>query len=544
MRPGLALKFALLVAVVLIAGFASLGLFFMDRQEEILISDLKVLATSLATNLASNSLYGLVTHDRRQLQGLLQSISQIHDVRSSWIEDDQGSILASWGTIPDDLLDRLRKEQSATDLHASMASPGRVVIQQLPGYENFWIVSAEVASDTVEEKEELLFDISAGSHKPKVYGRIYLVLSLDRVRANIAEARTRSIYIVAIVAAIALFLTLGAVHYIVKPLLSLKEAADQVRMGMMPGRVEVKSGDEIGQLAAAFNRMVEQVVSGRKALERAYKELEETNLSLEAKVEKRTGELKETIRALELARDETEAAYREIKHLYDLKQAFLRTASHELRTPLTAIKANVDFMLEYMRDEMGQEITEMVAAVARNTDNMRNMVENMLSMVRLEAGSVPLEPTWMNLRDKVLEVAGELRALQGRRQLEVEIPEGLRVFWDPAKFHDLCLNLLSNAYKFTPEEGRVTIRAAREGQEVRFQVIDNGQGMDSEHLEKIFEPFYQLGHTGEGSGLGLAIARAVVERHGGRIFAESSPGRGATFTVIMPVEAPKEQESG
>lgn len=542
MRPTLALKFTALVAAVLIVGFSSLGLFFMNRQEEILLSDLRILATALAQNLASNSLYGLVTHDKRQLEGLLQSLSRIHDVAFSWIEDEEGQILASWGTIPKGLIEGVRRQGigRAPLLEGGDRPPigdGKVVIQQIPEFDGYWIVSSVVEARQAEEKEALLFEEGPDTGRLKVYGRIYLVLSLERVRRDIAAAKDTSMVIVALAAAAALFLTLMAVHYIVKPLVGLRQAADQVRLGRMPGRVEARSRDEIGQLAAAFNRMVEQVVSGRKALERAYRELEDTNLSLEAEVDKRTKELKSTIRALELARDETEAAYREIKHLYDLKQAFLRTASHELRTPLTAIKANVDFMLEYMADTMDGETRQMIQAVARNTENMRNMVENMLSMVRLEAGSVPLEMEWIDLRQKTAEVAGELKALQGDRRLDIDIPAGLKACWDAARFHDLCLNLLANAFKYTREDGRVQIRARQEGDKIHFQVIDNGVGMEQEHLEKIFEPFYQVRHSGQGSGLGLAIARAVVERHGGTIRVESRPGEGTTFTVTMPVDA-------
>ena len=144
--------------------------------------------------------------------------------------------------------------------------------------------------------------------------------------------------------------------------------------------------------------MVSQLISGRDALEKAYGELERVNTSLEEKVAQRTEVLQNTVKQLTGARDELENAYNEMKAMYHAKAAFLRTASHELRTPLTAIKANIDYMHTYLHEELGAEAKEIVEAIHKNSDNMRSMVEDMLTMLRIDADSIPLTIESVNLK--------------------------------------------------------------------------------------------------------------------------------------------------
>ncbi len=545
MKTNLATKFSALTAVILAVSFSTLGVFFIKRQKEILYHDLEELSVAMVTNLSANSAYGLVTHNKTQLETLLKSLASVRDILFSWIEDKNGEILAFYGNIPFELYQKVQKEVSKNlpiqskgiiakkDVKGNPPIFKKIVYQN--GHPGVLVATSLVLAPDQQSKETLIFGQGVEDEKKIVLGRVVLSLSLKRVDENLSAAKRQSLMIVFIIGSISIVLTVALVHVITKPLKLLRHATEQVMTGIIPSFVKVKSKDEIGELAQAFNKMINQLMSGKKALEKAYKELELVNMSLEEKVAERTKELEDTILELIFARDELETAYNEMKNMYQAKAAFLRTASHELRTPLTAIKANIDYMADYLKDEMGEEAREIVEAVRKNCNHMRSMVEDMLTMVRIDSDAMPLKIEKLNLKELIFDAISELKGLQQQKRLNIDVPDDIFIECDNARFHDILFNLISNAYKFTPPDGEVGIYAEIKDNFLYLTVEDNGSGIPEKDLLHIFEPFYQAEHGKPGSGLGLAIVQAAVKRHGGTISCESEEGKGAKFVIKMPL---------
>ena len=533
LRPTLAVKFVVLISLILVLTFSCIGFFLFRHQKEILYSDLETLAVSLSRNLSSNSVYGLLTRNIQNLSGLLDSLSNYEDVAFAWIESDSGRVLASYSHIPADLKGgsrNLLKQQ----FHPSSDLSGQPSIISLHYPGGMWLIREPVLAPQIISPDELVLGGHSENPPTVKIGEIYVGISLERVNTALHSMQIRSLGLLLAIAILSMILTLVLVHWISLPLKKLRQATECVTAGILPPRVEIGTRDELGELAEAFNNMIEQVSQSKKAIERAYSELEKVNQSLEETVEKRTAELRKSVSQLTGARDELESAYSEMKQMYHAKAAFLRSASHELRTPLTAIKANVNYLCTFNSDALGKEGMEIMETVNRNVNNMHFMVEEMLKMVRLDIGAIPLEAEQVRLKQLVKGCINELQALQSGINVEVSVPDSMVLTADKAKMHDVFINILSNAYRYTPEGGSVSVSARNaEEDKVVIEIRDTGIGISEKHLSHLFEPFYQAHHGREGTGLGLSIVKSIIDRHKGTIEVESAPGKGTVFTIYM-----------
>jgi PAS domain S-box-containing protein len=242
------------------------------------------------------------------------------------------------------------------------------------------------------------------------------------------------------------------------------------------------------------------------------------NAELEERVRERTAELEASTRDLD---------------------AFAYSVAHDLRAPLRAISGFSEVLLEdhgQHLDETGQEYLGRVVAA---TKRMGQLIDELLDLSR--AGRVELDPRRVDLTALAYRVAGDLRALGPERadKVDVCIDEGLSAVGDPVLLELMVLNLMSNAWKFTAKERKPRIHFGSIGQEGSpvYLVQDNGAGFDMRYADKLFAPFQRLHNRDDfpGSGIGLAIVSRIVDRHGGRIWAESEPGEGATFFFTLPL---------
>jgi len=229
-------------------------------------------------------------------------------------------------------------------------------------------------------------------------------------------------------------------------------------------------------------------------------------------------------------------------HAVRARRELAANLGHELRTPLTSLHVLAETLVHG-----GLEDPDLARRLA---DRMLNevrataaLVEDMMALSMIESGRVPLRLEHLPLADVVAERVERLRPLAEEKAIAVvqRVPADIVLPLDRERFGQVLTNLLDNAVKFTPAGGLVTVEAARHGPWVRLVVRDTGPGIPSEALPHIFERFYKLDRARtregqQGTGLGLAIAKHLVLAHGGRIWAESSPGRGATFFVELPAE--------
>jgi len=224
----------------------------------------------------------------------------------------------------------------------------------------------------------------------------------------------------------------------------------------------------------------------------------------------------------------------------EVYQRLISTIAHEVRTPLTAIMGHVDILGSCRPDEEALW-RRSLSFVASETERLARLVEDLLSLSRLDRLSLHLQP--VNLRGVAEEALSELYDAAERRQVSLVLQspaEHPRVQADPDRIRQVFLNLLDNAIKYAPGS-TVTVRLAVDGEAVRIEVSDDGPGISSEDLPHIFEPLYRGGRTAPGAtgtGLGLTIVRTILDQHNAPIDAHSAPGEGTTFTFSLPISRP------
>ena len=236
---------------------------------------------------------------------------------------------------------------------------------------------------------------------------------------------------------------------------------------------------------------------------------------------------------------------RRLKELDKMKSDFVSNVSHELRTPLTAIKGSVDNMLDGLTGDLNEKQTRYLTRIKSNTDRLARLINDLLDLSRIEAG-VNLKPAKLSLLTIASEIAESLRPVAAEKLIEIEIdsPHNDICAWaDPDRVSEVLTNLLGNSIKFTPVNGKIILSLSAHADDwVQVSVVDNGPGIPSEEAMRIFDKFYQVTKTDKqkamGTGLGLSIAKALVERHGGKIWVESEPGKGSTFSFTLPAAQP------
>jgi signal transduction histidine kinase len=223
------------------------------------------------------------------------------------------------------------------------------------------------------------------------------------------------------------------------------------------------------------------------------------------------------------------------------KSEFLANMSHELRTPLNAIIGFSEVLSEGMFGELNDKQAEYLTDILESGRHLLALINDILDLSKIEAGRMELDAAEFDLPGAIETTLLLMRERAGRKGIQVEraIGEGLAVVCaDERKVKQVLLNLLSNAVKFTPEGGRIDVRAeARDGM-AEISVTDTGVGIAAEDQAAVFEEFRQVGASAkrvEGTGLGLALARRFVELHGGRIWLTSELGVGSTFAFTIPL---------
>ena len=221
-----------------------------------------------------------------------------------------------------------------------------------------------------------------------------------------------------------------------------------------------------------------------------------------------------------------------------VKDEFVASVSHELRTPLTSIRGYVDLLRE--RDDLPDDATHFLGVVARNAERLGRLVADLLHSAQVDVGPMHVVRTSGDLAHIVREAvsaAAPAAAVEGVT-IESEVPEELLLTMDRDRMRQVADNLVSNALKYTPRGGRVSVRLRPDGERVELAVRDTGIGIDAPDRDRLFTRFFRAQQAAErniqGVGLGLSIARSIVESHGGRIEVDSQPGEGSVFRVRIP----------
>jgi signal transduction histidine kinase/response regulator RpfG family c-di-GMP phosphodiesterase len=248
------------------------------------------------------------------------------------------------------------------------------------------------------------------------------------------------------------------------------------------------------------------------------------------------------VRELEQQTRQLQESGERVRELYAIKGNFLSTISHELRTPITAIRAFLDTLLSASVGEIpADRLRHFLGIMNEEAQRLTRLVESMLDLNRLDSAEVRLERCPTDFADIVQDTVHLLGPVAEAGQVSLKLVSDCadtRLEADPDQMQQLVLHLGSNAIKFTPAGGSVAVFLSGTPDEIALRVEDTGIGIPETALEKVFERFYQVDSSlvrrFGGAGLGLAVCKSIVEWHGGRITAESAPGRGSCFTVVLP----------
>jgi two-component system, NarL family, sensor histidine kinase BarA len=340
--------------------------------------------------------------------------------------------------------------------------------------------------------------------------------------AKIAENQAY-LWVAAIVVGFVSMFSLWAVvrYVIVKPVTHLRDVANAVRQGDVEQRAAIHTGDEFEELAAAFNRMLRQLLSQQS-------ELQQGKLELDTRL------------------DELAQANMRLYEMNRLKSDFLATVSHELRTPLNSILGFSDVLSGI--DALDDKQKRYVLNIQRSGRMLLEMINDILDLAKMESGKMEVRLSEFKMGVLVAAQCDMARPLAEKKNIDLDCdaPVSLPPLrQDPAKIQQILNNLLSNAIKFTPEGGRIRVLAERDPEDyLRLSVSDTGIGISAEDQHLIFEKFRQA--TGalpdgdamtreySGTGLGLSIVRELCRLLGGDVSVESELGKGSTFTVRLP----------
>ena len=247
--------------------------------------------------------------------------------------------------------------------------------------------------------------------------------------------------------------------------------------------------------------------------------------------------------AIELAqaRDDAQTASR-------AKTAFLATISHELRTPLNSIIGFSQLLQRALqRENRADQLADHCRVIHESGEHLFSLVQDLLDVSKIESGKFPIDPEAFAIDDMARITVEALQTLAHSKQITIDVviaPQLPNLFADRRATRQILTNLVSNAVKFTPANGRVTLSAQRIADTIEIAVTDTGIGVAPEHIARIGQPFYQVdtgyARRSDGAGLGLSIVRGLVELHGGALHIESEHNRGSKFSVTLPadVDAP------
>ncbi|WP_281054747.1 sensor histidine kinase [Thermodesulfatator indicus] len=281
------------------------------------------------------------------------------------------------------------------------------------------------------------------------------------------------------------------------------KATKEIEKGNLSTRVNIKSKDEWQILSKYFNSMLETLVKHQE--------------KLEEEVKKATEELYQ--------------AYSELKKAEKYRSEFFSNITHELKTPVTAIKGTIDLI-----ERKGNIDQKQIEIIKKNIEKLAKMIKDLLDYSKIESGQIELMKEENSIFEVIEDAILLVSPLANQKNIKIEIKgKDTTTYFDYEKIQQVISNLLVNAIKFSPPEGKIIITVSENKDEVIVSIEDFGPGIPKEEREKVFNKFYRVAkNQREGIGLGLAICKGIVENHGGKIWVEEPDHQGCVFKFTLP----------
>lgn len=529
---GLREKFVVVVSLVTVASMLIIGGYLINRQNEIYRNELEKRGQGLVANLAYNAEYGVILESSSELDDLIKGVARTNDVIYVVITTVDGRVLAETG---EDLSRNARSEGTAREFITDLGKFDRRLYTSSTGTE---FVELSHAIQTIRQsvsRENLGtvhgFPSDAGQFSREVIGEVRVGLTFSNLDKEITKSQTASILLTLAVVLSAIIIMMAFVKIITRPIESLVKVTDQISKGDLSKRVEIARRDEIGLLAASFNRMIE-------SLKKSQMEIEEYNRNLEEKIIERTKEL-----------EDAQAQLIQSEKMVAIGQLAAGVA-HELNNPLGGILGYAQFTLEKMHDKSVQDITEAdvesykryLIDIEAQSRRCKSIVQNLLKFSRTSQAVEFREVDVNSIVEDTLTFV-EHQMMMNQIKLSKNLDKNLpQIKGNPGQLQQVFTNIIINAMHASEPGSQIALITRMAPPLGEFQgavevsIADQGRGISEENLKKIFEPFFTTKDVGQGTGLGLSVSYGIIREHGGEIKVKSQPGEGTVFTVIIPLE--------
>jgi len=503
-------KFLLSGFTIALVSAVFFGWFSIQHEKRALERELDERAISLTKNLAVNSVYGVLTLNREELNKLAASTLSQKDIVLVRIKDKEGKILTE-----------LEKKREIGEPVKEFSEPIKMGKRK-----------------TSEGKEEMVFSLEEEEEEEEEeeIGRVTLLVSLKDLNKKISEMRM-AISLVVLVIILFVFVVVSFVvsRYVSEPIKRLIFATGKIASGDLNYRVDIKNRDELGVLAQFFNKMTEDLKKSRE-------EIEEYSRTLEQKVEERTRELKESQE--KLVQTSKMAAVGQLAG----------GVAHEINNPMGVILGFAQLVAKDLKED--DPLYMPLKSIEREAMRCKKLVGDLLTFSRV--GKTDKEEIDINeLIENTLTLIGaqaRVKAVEIVKEYDENLP---RIMVNKNQIQQVIVNLCNNAIDAMPEGGKITIKTALkipdvdvaaerssanngtdkpESQKfIEITVSDTGTGMPEEVKKRIFEPFFTTKEVGKGTGLGLSLVYEIIQKHKGTIEVESEFGKGTTFKIELPV---------
>jgi signal transduction histidine kinase len=417
----------------------------------------------------------------------------------------------------------------------------------------------ETGKFNIEKHAELVrkFTDTTSSVREEGVKITQLETQLNTKTHNDILGKTAAYYyaIIAITAAIFLFSVFFAASLfrtILTPVIALKKSMSDLG-GKTARKIRIMQKDEIGELAAAFNSMMDQLEKSRKETSTKTKMLEQARTYMETKVKDLTDTKKALLNMMEdsddankklaVAKQELMKNLARLKELDLKKDEFISIAAHELKTPLTSIHGFSQLLLNESVAKDKQKRDKYLEIIESETKRLSNLVTEILELSRVDLGTIKFVIEEVNINNVLDDVKREMnvqiqaKGLKPEYEIDKKLP---KIYTDRERLVQIMMNLINNSVKYTLK-GEIKVRVSRENQYVHFCVQDTGIGIPKEHHEKIFQRFYQVDSSytrkSGGTGLGLSICKEFVNALGGDIWFRSAAGKGSEFHFTLPIKS-------
>jgi signal transduction histidine kinase/ActR/RegA family two-component response regulator len=503
-RFGIRGQITALTLIPLLVVVVSMESYFLGDRFADLDNDLQEHGKLLARQLAGSAEYGVFSNNQAFLESITDYTLTQADVQSIAIVDSGSRILHYAQVLKDGKgIVGGGEYRPGVDL----LNPVRIDARNVWIYQP--IVPVQVGLDDLGD-----------TPRPQQIGAVVVEMSRRNTAKRKSEMLWFTVGVTVLILAFPLYAILLASRNITYPIRRLSDAVQQIARGNLETRIHVsnRGTQEFNHLAIGFNNMAMQLQEDRSVLEER---------------------IEEATRALREKKEEAERASHDKSH-------FLAVASHDLRQPLHALGL---YIAELQRKVTDGEQQHLVGQVERSVESLSTLLNALLDISKLDAGAIVPHMQVCDVGAMLKHVAADYQILSSLRNIQLVIrSSGAQVHSDPILLERILTNLVSNALRYTPPNGRVMIACRRRGNRLRIEVRDNGIGISRNDQANIYREFFQLNQpqldSSKGLGLGLAIVDRLVKLLGHKIDLHSAPGLGSVFAVEVPIaQSPAESAS-